>query len=166
MYSKLAPVHFFQIYATMRLAQLKRCADLVFQNYSQTKWLFANAVYQLHANSNIICELTPLNFENDQYLISLYSDTVESFITIMRIKEMITNLGIFDFYTNSLFQYQIKCIEKSIENMDTEHYVRVYRLIYSADHTVFLVVQLLLAVLFPNLTSLFTNLSQKLCSFL
>ena len=119
MYSKLAPVHFFQIYATMGLAQLKRCADLVFQNYSQTKWLFANAVYQLHANSNIICELTPLNSENDQYLISLYSDTVESFITIMRIKEMITNLGIFDFYTNSPFQYQIKCIEKSIENMDT-----------------------------------------------
>ena len=34
---------------------------------------------------------------------------------------MITNLGIFDFYTNSPFQYQIKCIEKSIENMDTEH---------------------------------------------
>ena len=159
-------MHFFQIYATMGLAQLKRCADLVFRNYSQTKWLFANAVYQLHANSNIICELTPLNFENDQYLISLYSDTVESFITIMRIEEMITNLGIFDFYTNSPFQYQIKCIEKSIENMDTEHYVRVYRLIYGADPTVFLVAQLLLAVLFPNLTSLFTNLSQKLCSFL
>ena len=159
-------MHFFQIYVTMGLAQLKRCADLVFQNYSQTKWLFANAVYQLHANSNTICELTPLNFENDQYLISLYSDTVESFITIMRIEEMITNLGIFDFYTNSPFQYQIKCIEKSIENMDTEHYVRVYRLIYGADPTVFLVVQLLLAVLFPNLTSLFTNLSQKLCSFL
>lgn len=79
---------------------------------------------------------------------------------------MITNLGIFDFYTNSPFQYQIKCIEKSIENMDTEHYVRVYRLIYSADPTVFLVAQLLLAVLFLNLTSLFTNLSQKLCSFL
>ena len=150
----------------MGLAQLKRCADLVFRNYSQTKWLFANSVYQLHANSNIICELTPLNFENDQHLISFYSDTVESFITIMRREEMITNLGIFDFYTNSPFQYQIKCIEKSIENMDTGHYIRVYRLIYSADPTVFLVAQLLLAVLFPNLTSLFTNLSQKLCSFL
>ena len=112
-------MHFFQIYATMGLAQLKRCADLVFRNYSQTKWLFANAVYQLHANSNIICELAPLNSENDQHLISLYSDTVESFINIMRIDEMITNLGIFDFCTNSPFQYQIKCIEKSIESMDT-----------------------------------------------
>ena len=150
----------------MELAEAKRCAYLIFQNCSQTWWLFANAVYQLHANSDINCELTPLNSENDQHLISLYSDTVGSFITIMRIEEMITNIGIFDFYTNSPFQYQIKCIEKSIENMDTEHYVRVYRLIYNPDPTVFLVVQLILAVLFPNLTSLFTNLSQKFCSFL
>ena len=112
-------MHFFSNLCYNGVGSTEEMCWFSFRNYSQTKWLFANAVYQLHANSNIICELAPLNSENDQHLISLYSDTVESFINIMRIDEMITNLGIFDFCTNSPFQYQIKCIEKSIESMDT-----------------------------------------------
>ena len=35
--------------------------------------------------------LNPLNPESDQYLISPYTNAAESFIEIMRIKEMISN---------------------------------------------------------------------------
>ena len=42
---------------------------------------------------------------SDLHLISPYSNTTESFIKIMRIKEMITNLRSFDFLTNSPGQY-------------------------------------------------------------
>ena len=41
-----------------------------------------------------------------------------------KIKEMITNLS-FDYYTNSPHQYQRKCIEKSMENMDLDSDVRM-----------------------------------------
>ena len=36
------------------------------------------------------------NLKSDQHVISPYSDTAESFIKIRRVKEMITNLRIFD----------------------------------------------------------------------
>ena len=51
-------------------------------------------------------------------MISPYSNTAESFIRIMRIKEMIANLKRYDCKTNSPCQYQRKCIAKSVENMD------------------------------------------------
>ena len=38
----------------------------------------------------------------------------------MRMKGMITNLRSFDCKTNSPCQYLKKCMEKSIENIDTE----------------------------------------------
>ena len=38
----------------------------------------------------------PLYPESDQHLISVYSNTAESFIKITRIKKMITNLRSFD----------------------------------------------------------------------
>ena len=38
----------------------------------------------------------PINTNSDQLLISPYSDTAESVIKIIRIKEMITNLRNFD----------------------------------------------------------------------
>ena len=38
----------------------------------------------------------PINTKSDQHLISPYSDTAESLITIIRIKEMIANLRNFD----------------------------------------------------------------------
>ena len=44
----------------------------------------------------------------------------ESFIKIMRIKKINTNLWSSDCQMNSPCQYQRKCIEKSMENMDTD----------------------------------------------
>ena len=38
--------------------------------------------------------INPLNTKNDQHLISPYSNTAESFIKIMRMKEMIAHLRI------------------------------------------------------------------------
>ena len=43
----------------------------------------------------------PLNPKSDQHLISSYSNTSELIIKIMRIKEIIANLGCFDCWTNS-----------------------------------------------------------------
>ena len=43
-----------------------------------------------------ICVFNPLNPASDQYLISPYNNTAESFIKIMRIRQMITNLRSFD----------------------------------------------------------------------
>ena len=65
----------------------------------------------------------PLNLKSDQYLISPYSNTTESFIEVMRIKEMITNLRSFNSQTNSLGLYHRKCIENSMENIDTDVWV-------------------------------------------
>ena len=48
----------------------------------------------------------------------------ESFIKIMRINEMITTQRSFDCSTNSPCQYQRKCTERGMENIDTD--VRVY----------------------------------------
>ena len=43
------------------------------------------------------CAFDPLSpLKSDQHVISPYSNTAESFIEIMRIKEMITNLRGFD----------------------------------------------------------------------
>ena len=44
----------------------------------------------------------------------------ELFIKIMRIKEMIATHRSFDCQTNSPCQYERKCIEKSMENMDVD----------------------------------------------
>ena len=43
----------------------------------------------------------PLYPESDQHLISVYSNTAESFIKITRIKKMITNLRSFDWWNKS-----------------------------------------------------------------
>ena len=43
-----------------------------------------------------ICVFNPLNPGSDQYLISPYNNTAESFIKTMRIRQMITNLRSFD----------------------------------------------------------------------
>ena len=67
-----------------------------------------------------ICVFNPLNPGSDQYLISPYNNTAESFIKIMRIRQMITNLRSFDCQTNSPCQYQRNCTEKSMENIDTD----------------------------------------------
>ena len=63
--------------------------------------------------------------KSDQHLISPNNNTAKSFIEIMRIKEMITDLKGFDCYSNSPFQYQRKNVERSIENIDTD--VRVLK---------------------------------------
>ena len=65
-------------------------------------------------------EASPLNPESDQHLISPYSNISESFIKIMRTKEMIANWRVFDCSTNSLCQYWRKCIEESMEDMDID----------------------------------------------
>ena len=54
----------------------------------------------------------------------------ESFTKITRIKEMITTYRSFDCQTNSPCQYERKCIEKSMENMDVD--VRVRRVMHRA----------------------------------
>ena len=50
--------------------------------------------------------VNPLSPRSDQHLISPYSNTNESFIKIVRIKEMIANPRSFDHLTNSPFQYR------------------------------------------------------------
>ena len=63
--------------------------------------------------------------KSDQHLISPNSNAAKSFIEIMRIKEMITDLKGFDCYSNSPFQYKRKNVEKSVENIDAD--VRVLK---------------------------------------
>ena len=65
-------------------------------------------------------KLNPLNPKSYQYLISPYMNTAESFIKIVRINDMIANPRSFDRFTNSPFQYERKCKEKDIENMDSD----------------------------------------------
>lgn len=62
-------------------------------------------------NLRLPVHLNHLNPKNDQHLISHYINTAESFIMIVRIKEIIANLRSFDFYTNSPCQYQKKCVD-------------------------------------------------------
>ena len=61
--------------------------------------------------------------QSDQHLISQYINTAQSFTKITRIEEMIINLRSYNYVTNSPCQYQRKCIESSLENMDTEVWV-------------------------------------------
>ena len=44
-----------------------------------------------------VCVFNPLNPGGDQYLISPYKNTTESFIKTMRIRQMIINLRTFDY---------------------------------------------------------------------
>ena len=61
--------------------------------------------------------INPLNPKSDQHVISPYSNTAESFIKIMKIEELITNLRSFDLKMNSPCQYQNKIYrEKCGEN--------------------------------------------------
>ena len=61
--------------------------------------------------------------QSDQHLISPHINTAQSFIKITKIEEMIINLRSYNYVTNSPCQYQRKCIESSLENMDTEVWV-------------------------------------------
>ena len=67
----------------------------------------------------------PVNHTSDQHLISPYRNITESFTKIIRTKEVIANQSSFDCSRNSPCLYQRKCIENSMENMDTD--VRVER---------------------------------------
>ena len=73
------------------------------------------------------CPCDTLNPASDQHLISPYNNTSESFIKIMRIKEMITNLRSFDCSTNSRSHQQRTCLANSMENMHTDVRVTVLR---------------------------------------
>ena len=73
------------------------------------------------------CPCDTLNPASDQHLISPYNNTSESFIKIMRIKEMITNLRSFDCSTNSPSYQQRTCLENNMENMHTDVRVTVLR---------------------------------------
>ena len=73
------------------------------------------------------CRCDTLNPVSDQHLISPNNNTSESFIKIMRIKEMITNLRSFDCSTNSPSQQQRTCLANSMENMHTDVRVTVLR---------------------------------------
>ena len=73
------------------------------------------------------CPCDTLNPASDQHLISPYNNTSESFIKIMRIKEMITNLRSFDCSTNSPSQQQRTCLVNSMENMHSDVRVTVLR---------------------------------------
>ena len=73
------------------------------------------------------CPCDTLNPASDQHLISPYNNTSESFIKIMRIKEMITNLRSFDCSTNSPSQQQRTCLENCMENIHTDVRVIVLR---------------------------------------
>ena len=73
------------------------------------------------------CPCDTLNPASDQHLISPYKNTYESFIKVMRIKEMITNLRSFDCSTNSPSQQQRTCLVNSMENMHSDVRVTVLR---------------------------------------
>ena len=73
------------------------------------------------------CPCDTLNPVSDQHLISPNNNTSESFVKIMRIKEMITNLRSFDCSTNSPSQQQRTCLANSMENMHTDVRVTVLR---------------------------------------
>ena len=78
-------------------------------------WNISTEDLLFHVHS---ASFNPFNPKSNKHLISPYRNTAESFIKVMRIKEMITNLRSFYFLTrHSPFQYQKKCIEKSKENV-------------------------------------------------
>ena len=77
------------------------------------------------SSRTLVFPLNSLNPKSDQHPNSPYSNTAESFIIIMRIKEMIANLRWFDCKTNSPCLDQRRRVEKSVRNMDTD--VRVQR---------------------------------------
>lgn len=60
------------------------------------------------------------NPKSDQHRISPFPLIAESFIKMMRIKEMIANLTSFDCVANSPFHYQKKCKDSGMENMDID----------------------------------------------
>ena len=63
--------------------------------------------------------INPLNPYSDQLVISPYSDTAESFIKIMKIKEMPTQEALI-VHQILLVSTKGKCMEKSVENMVTD----------------------------------------------
>ena len=67
-----------------------------------------------------VWSVNPFNPKSDQHLISPYSNVAESFIKILRKKEVIANLRSFDCNTNSPCQYQKKGIQKRMENVDAD----------------------------------------------
>ena len=77
------------------------------------------------SSRTLVFPLNSLNPKSDQHPNSPYSNTAESFIIIMRIKEMIANLRWFDCKTNFPCLDQRRREEKSVRNMDTD--VRVQR---------------------------------------
>ena len=74
---------------------------------SLTSWLLIIAT---------VWSVNPFNPKSDQHLISPYNNVAESFIKILRKKEVIANLRSFDCYTNSPCQYQ----KKGMENVDAD----------------------------------------------
>ena len=55
--------------------------------------------------------MNPFSPKSDELLTSPYINTAVSFMKIMRILEMITNIRSFDCYTNSSCHHQRKCVE-------------------------------------------------------
>ena len=101
------------------MSKLVEILNLAFQLVLIIAQNYPNQNYQPRQSSaQFKMRLNPLNPKSDQHVISPYSNTAESFIKIMRRKEMITNPKSYDCETNSPCQYRRKCTEKSIENMD------------------------------------------------
>ena len=101
------------------MSKLVEILNLAFQLVLIIAQNYPNQNYQPRQSSaQFQMRLNPLNPKSDQHVISPYSNTAESFIKIMRRKEMITNPKSYDCETNSPCQYRRKCTEKSIENMD------------------------------------------------
>ena len=70
------------------------------------------------------CELlSPLNPKSDYDLISSYNITLELHIKVMRIKEMITNYKSFWLFLRFSLQHLKKCMESSMEIMNTDVWV-------------------------------------------
>ena len=90
--------------------------------YWKIAWLFFMLVT---SSRTLVFPLNSLNPKSDQHPNFPYSNTAESFIIIMRIKEMIANLRCFDCKTNFPRLDQRRRVEKSVQNMDTD--VRVQR---------------------------------------
>ena len=78
----------------------------------------------LLSHSNLVSS-NPLNPGGYEHLISPYISTAETFTKIMRICEIIITLRSFDCKTNSSDQYEANCIEKIVENVNTD--VRVQK---------------------------------------
>ena len=80
------------------------------------------------AVGQLACEqvlVNPLITTSDWNLISPYNITPESSINVIRLEEMITNLGTLDCLTNSPYQHLSKCTKNSVENRNID--VIVYK---------------------------------------